>query len=108
NRAVEQMTVDHQDTKVDEILKDVKDEDVQLLKEETDEVADLAKIGNESPIIRYVNYLIADATKQKASDIHIEPKKKALKTRYRIDGILFEAMNPPWQMTPAVISRLKI
>ena len=108
NRAVEQMTVDHQDTKVDEILKDVKDEDVQLLKEETDEVADLAKIGNESPIIRFVNYLIADAIKQKASDIHIEPKEKALKIRYRIDGILFEAMNPPWQMTPAVISRLKI
>src|SRR5439155_10858590 len=108
NRAVEQMTVDHQETKVDEILKDVKDEDVQLLKEETDEVADLAKIGNESPIIRFVNYLIADAIKQKASDIHIEPKEKALKIRYRIDGIMFEAMNPPYGMHAAILSRLKI
>ena len=108
NRVVEHMTIDHQDTKVDEILKDVKDEDVQLVKEESDDTADLAKAGNESPIIRFVNYLIADAIKQGASDIHIEPKEKALKIRYRIDGVLFEAMNPPWQMTPAVISRLKI
>src|SRR5437867_2149894 len=109
NRAVELMTINQQDTKVDEILKDVKDEDVQLVKDDVDDSsADLAKAGNESPIIRFVNYLIADAIKQGASDIHIEPKEKALKIRYRIDGILFEAMNPPWQMTPAVISRLKI
>ena len=43
-----------------------------------------------------------------ASDIHIEPKEKALKIRYRIDGVLFESMNPPYQMTPAIVSRLKI
>jgi type IV pilus assembly protein PilB len=108
NRVVELMTLNMVDTKVDEILKDVKDEDVQLVKEEADDTADLAKMGNESPIIRFVNHLITDAIKQGASDIHIEPKEKALKIRYRIDGILFEAMNPPHQMTPAVISRLKI
>jgi type IV pilus assembly protein PilB len=108
NRVVELMTANMADTKVDEILKDVKDEDVQLVKEETDETRDLAKMGNESPIIRFVNHLITDAIKQGASDIHIEPKEKALKIRYRIDGILFESMNPPYQMTPAVISRLKI
>ena len=45
-----------------------------------------------------MNYLIFDAIKQGASDIHIEPKEKALKIRYRIDGILFEAMNPPHTM----------
>ena len=108
NRVVELMTLNQADTKVDEILKDVKEEDVQLVKEESDDTADLAKMGNESPIIRFVNHLITDAIKQGASDIHIEPKDKALKIRYRIDGILFEAMNPPYQMTPAVISRLKI
>ena len=50
------------------------------------------------PVIRFVNYLIFDAIKQGASDIHIEPKEKALKIRYRIDGVLFEAMNPPHTM----------
>ena len=108
NRVVELLTANMMDTRVDDILKDVKEEDVQIVKEETEETADLAKMGNESPIIRFVNHLITDAIKQGASDIHIEPKEKALKIRYRIDGILFEAMNPPHQMTPAVISRLKI
>jgi type IV pilus assembly protein PilB len=109
NRVVEQMNVDKSDTQVDEILKEVKEEDVQLVKEDEDPLdTDLAKAGSESPIIKFVNYLIADALKQGASDIHIEPKEKALKIRYRIDGILFEAMNPPHQMQSAICSRLKI
>lgn len=108
-KAVEQMSSTSESLeKVDEILKDVKEEDVQLVKEDAEDAQDLEKAGNESPIIRFVNYLIADAIKQGASDIHIEPKEKQLKIRYRIDGILFEAMNPPWQMTPAIVSRLKI
>jgi type IV pilus assembly protein PilB len=108
-KIVELMTLGAESTeKVDEILKDVKDEDVQLVKEETENATDLEKAGNESPIIRFVNYMIADAIKQGASDIHIEPKEKALKIRLRIDGILFEAMNPPHTMTAAIVSRLKI
>src|SRR3954470_8520771 len=65
-------------------------------------------MGSESPIIRFVNYVIFDAIKQGASDIHLEPKEKALKVRYRIDGVLFESMNPPFQMHSAIVSRLKI
>jgi type IV pilus assembly protein PilB len=85
------------------------DDDVQLVKEaKDDDVTDLEKIGSESPVIRFVNYLIFDAIKQGASDIHIEPKEKALKIRYRIDGVLFESMNPPHQMGAAITSRLKI
>jgi type IV pilus assembly protein PilB len=109
NRIIEQMTSSTSDVKVDEIIKDMADDDVQVVKEvENDDVTDLAKAGAESPIIRFVNYVISDAIKQGASDIHIEPKEKALKIRYRIDGILFEAMNPPHTMHAAIISRLKI
>jgi type IV pilus assembly protein PilB len=107
-RIVEQLTSANSDIKVDEIIKDMADDDVQLVKDDKDEVTDLEKIGNESPIIRFVNYLLFDALKQGASDIHIEPKEKSLKIRYRIDGILFEAMSPPHNMQAAVISRLKI
>jgi type IV pilus assembly protein PilB len=108
-RIVEQMTTNTTDVKVDEIIKDMSEDDVQVVKESANEdVTDLAKMGNESPIIRFVNYLIHDAIKQGASDIHIEPKEKALKIRYRIDGVLFEAMNPPHTMHAAIISRLKI
>src|ERR1043166_745977 len=94
--------------KVDEIIKDMAEDDVQVVKEEKEDDQDLTKLGNESPIIRFVNYLIFDAVKQGASDIHIEPKEKGLKIRYRIDGILFESMNPPHTMHAAMISRLKI
>jgi type IV pilus assembly protein PilB len=108
HRLVEQITTSAVDMKVDEIIKDMAEDDVQVVKEEKESEQDLTKLGNESPIIRFVNYLIFDACKQGASDIHIEPKEKALKIRYRIDGILFEAMNPPHTMHAAVVSRLKI
>lgn len=108
NRIIEQVTTGHTDIQVDEIIKDMAEDDVQVVKEATDDVADLEKAGSESPVIRFVNYLIADGIKQGASDIHIEPKEKALKVRYRIDGILFEAMNPPWSMHAAIVSRMKI
>jgi len=109
NKLVEQFTTNASDVKVDEIIKDMAEDDVQLVKETaSDDVTDLEKAGSESPIIRFVNYLIFDAIKQGASDIHIEPKEKALKIRYRIDGVLFESMNPPHTMHAAVLSRLKI
>ncbi|HEV7300187.1 MAG TPA: GspE/PulE family protein [Tepidisphaeraceae bacterium] len=108
NRIIEQITTNATDLKVDEIIKDMSEDDVQLVKEDKDDVTDLEKAGSESPVIRFVNYLIFDAIKQGASDIHIEPKEKALKIRYRIDGVLFEAMNPPHSMAAAVCSRLKI
>jgi type IV pilus assembly protein PilB len=109
NRVVEQLTAGSSDVKVDDIIKDMAEDDVQLVAESAkDDVTDLEKMGSESPVIRFVNYLIFDAIKQGASDIHIEPKEKALKIRYRIDGILFEAMNPPHTMQPAIVSRLKI
>jgi type IV pilus assembly protein PilB len=107
-RASELMSDGTSDIKVDEIIKEMKEDDVQVVKEAAEDVNDLTKLGNESPVIKFVNFLITDAIKQGASDIHIEPKEKALKVRYRIDGVLFEAMNPPAQMHPAIVSRMKI
>ena len=109
SKVVEQITANQTDVQqVDEIIKDMAEEDFQLLKEQKDDTADLEKMGNESPVIKFVNFLIFDAVKQGASDIHVEPKEKALKIRYRIDGILFDAMSPPHQMHSAIVSRLKI
>jgi type IV pilus assembly protein PilB len=109
NRLVEQLTSEQSDVQVDEIIKDIADDDITVVQSDAkDDVTDLEKMGSESPIIRFVNYLIFDAIKQGASDIHIEPKERALKVRYRIDGILFDAMNPPHHMHAAIVSRLKI
>ncbi|MEX2216435.1 MAG: GspE/PulE family protein [Phycisphaeraceae bacterium] len=92
---------------VDEIIAGVEEDDVEVVNTKEEEV-DLEKMAGESPVIRLVNFVIADAVKQGASDIHIEPQEKKLKIRYRIDGILFEAMSPPHQMHAAIISRLKV
>ncbi len=94
--------------KFDEIIKDMGQEELEIVAEEKDDLTDLAKASGESPVIRLVNFLIFDAIKQGASDIHIEPHEKRLVIRYRIDGVLFEAMNPPYQMQAACVSRLKI
>lgn len=108
NRVVEQITAGESDIHVDDIIKDMAEDDVQVVQEAKDDVNDLEKVGNESPVIKFVNYLIQDAIRQGASDIHIEPKEKALKVRYRIDGVLFDSMNPPFSMHAAITSRLKI
>ncbi len=92
---------------VNKMLSEVDDADVQVEKAKSEEV-DLEKVAAESPVIRFANYIIQTAVKEGASDIHIEPSEKKLKVRFRIDGELFEMMNPPASMGPAIVSRLKI
>lgn len=106
--AMESHTQDQgSDVAVDEIIKDIEEDDVEVVEAREEEV-DLEKEAGESPVIRFVNYLIHDAVRQGASDIHIEPGEKNLRVRYRIDGVLFEMMHPPRAMHAAMVSRLKI
>ncbi|MCC7408219.1 MAG: Flp pilus assembly complex ATPase component TadA [Phycisphaeraceae bacterium] len=95
------------EVKVDEIIKGIEEDDVEVVANKEEDL-DLEKAAGESPVIRYVNYLIFNAVKEGASDIHVEPQEKKLKIRYRVDGILFEMMNPPHHMHAAIISRLKV
>jgi type IV pilus assembly protein PilB len=94
--------------KVEEIIQDINEDDVEVVDDEEEDVTDLEKIAGESPVIRYVNYLITSAVSEEASDIHIEPTEKRLRVRLRIDGVLFEQNAPPLKMHAAIISRLKI
>ncbi|MCC7146463.1 MAG: Flp pilus assembly complex ATPase component TadA [Phycisphaeraceae bacterium] len=95
------------DVKVNDIIAGIEEDDVEVVQVQ-EENLDLEKAAGESPVIRFVNYLIFNAVKEGASDIHIEPQEKKLKIRYRVDGVLFEMMNPPHQMHAAIISRLKV
>ncbi|MEZ6318707.1 MAG: ATPase, T2SS/T4P/T4SS family [Phycisphaerales bacterium] len=100
-----------EDEEVDlsDILAGVDEDDVEVSDTVgTQEAVDLEAQAGESPVIRYVNYIIQQAVKEGASDIHIEPAEKKLKVRFRIDGMLFESMNPPAGMSAAIASRLKI
>ncbi len=93
---------------VDDFIKDISEDAVEVVDEKADEVADLERIAGESPVIRYVNFMISSAVKEEVSDIHIEPCENRLRVRCRIDGVLFEQNAPPLQMHAAIISRLKI
>lgn len=95
------------DISIDDILADIDVDDVEVVEKEEDDL-DLEAEAGQSPVIKFVNKLIRDAVDQGASDIHIEPAEKSLRVRYRIDGILFHAMNPPHKMHAAIVSRLKI
>ena len=73
-----------------------------------DEGGDLEKIAQDMPVIRIVDTLIKHAILQNASDIHIEPDEKEVRVRYRIDGILHEAMILPRQVRDGIIARIKV
>src|ERR687898_379240 len=68
----------------------------------------LAKQGEEAPIIKLVNIILMSAIQKGASDIHIEPYEKELRVRYRVDGLLYNIMQPPMKFRDAMTSRIKI
>jgi type IV pilus assembly protein PilB len=107
-KVVEEIRSGGEDFQVDDIIKDIEEDSVEVVDIQTEEVTDLEKVAGESPVIRFVNYLIFNAVKEGASDIHIEPGENRTRVRHRIDGVLFEALSPPHSMHAAVISRLKI
>src|SRR2546421_6745764 len=83
--------------------------DVEVL-EELEEISAeaLAKQGEDAPVVRLVNVVLMSAIQKGASDTHIEPYEKELRIRYRIDGILYNIMNPPMKFRDAIVSRVKI
>jgi len=73
----------------------------------TDQIA-IDELAAGSPVINMVNSFIQRAINDRASDIHIEPSRAKTRVRFRIDGLLYEAMTVKPELHPAVISRLKV
>ncbi|MEI8037087.1 MAG: GspE/PulE family protein [Verrucomicrobiota bacterium] len=69
---------------------------------------DLEAEANSAPIIRYVDLVLYQAIKEKASDIHFEPFEKDFKIRYRVDGSLYEMVPPPIHLALPILSRVKV
>ena len=87
----------------------------EIQEEEGGELADDLALGedllddpNQAPIIRFVNTLLTQAIKDRASDIHIEPFEKELSVRFRVDGVLYEVVKPPPRLQASIVSRVKI
>lgn len=84
--------------------------EIKPIKEEepVEEKEELRKVAEELPIIRIVDTLIKHAILQRASDIHIEPTEKEVIVRYRIDGILHDAMVLPKTVSSGIVARIKV
>jgi len=76
--------------------------------DELDGDKDAEQMAEQAPIIKLANALIQQAIVDQASDIHVEPQERSVRVRYRIDGVLMEAMTVPRNLMAALISRLKI
>ena len=75
---------------------------------QSEELVDMLDANDEAPIIRWVNSLMFQAAKDRASDIHIEPGERDVMVRYRVDGVLREAKRAPKKFLASIVARVKI
>jgi len=75
---------------------------------ESADLSDLTRMAGETEVVQTVNAIFAQAVRDGASDIHIEPYEREVKIRFRIDGMLSDIMRPAKRMHAALVSRLKI
>ena len=93
---------------IDDIIDDEGLDDFTLIENITQDISNLEEVAGQSPVVKLVNYLLYNAVRENASDIHIESDDKRLRVRYRVDGKLYEKIRPPYQMNSAIVSRIKI
>ncbi len=89
---------------------DLEDDSLDLIQEADDDM-DMNELKNaveEAPVVKLVNLILSEAITRGASDIHLEPYEKTFRIRYRVDGVLYDVMQPPIRLKAALSSRLKI
>ncbi|NOU43351.1 MAG: Flp pilus assembly complex ATPase component TadA [Methyloglobulus sp.] len=96
------------DINISEYLTDL-EEDFEVMDSTLpNDYAAIDEISSGSPVINLINALIQRAIRDGASDIHLEPSRTKCRVRFRLDGILYEVMNPAADLHPALVSRLKV
>jgi general secretion pathway protein E len=91
-----------------ELEEGVKKDDEDDAEFQSEELVDMLDANDEAPIIRWVNSLMFQAAKERASDIHIEPGERDVVVRYRVDGVLREAKRAPKKFQASITARVKI
>ncbi len=82
--------------------------DLDRLMQDMPEVTDLLDAQDDAPVIRMINALLAQAARDGASDLHIEPFETHSVVRYRVDGTLRDMVQPRRALHAALVSRIKI
>jgi len=92
----------------EDLLNEIRDDQLTVVEKTDEEPDDLENAASGSPVIKLVNQIIHGAICERASDIHLEPNEGVFRVRYRVDGELYEKLQPPFSMVAAVVSRIKI
>lgn len=104
-----QRTYEQGSVQAQQMMEDIgEDLDLNDIAQTLPEPEDLLESADEAPIIRLINALLAEAVKENASDIHVEPFEDRLVVRLRVDGVLREVLQPTRALAPLIISRLKV
>ena len=93
---------------VEDIIESDQENDIEVVESRDHDVKHLQEAADQSSVIQLVNFILSEAVKCNASDLHIEPDDNYLRVRYRIDGKLFEKTHPPHQMHAAIVSRIRV
>ncbi len=95
---------------LDEAMRQAVTADIDIPDDKSEDlsVQELRTLTEEAPVVRLVNLIISQAIGDAASDIHMEPHRRSVQVRYRIDGLLHDVMTPPKQLQAAIVSRIKI
>lgn len=97
--------------KLDEIIKDITDVDIEVVREGREtgpDTQELVRLTKEAPIIKITNILLERAIEMSSSDILIEPMEYSMRVRFRIDGMLREIESPPAKFHVFIVSRIKV
>ncbi|MCY2929867.1 MAG: type II secretion system ATPase GspE [Planctomycetota bacterium] len=90
------------------VIEELDRDDVLREVQETAGREDLLDVAGRAPVIKLVNLMLFEAVKRRASDVHVQPYEERLMVRYRVDGVLHDAFEPPQALHPEIISRIKV
>ncbi|MHC4071319.1 MAG: type II secretion system ATPase GspE [Planctomycetota bacterium] len=95
-------------TVIEEVAEELDSQNLDQLIDEVSTSDDLLDVVNRPPVIRLVNDILFRALQLRASDIHVHPYEARIQVRYRIDGILYDALSLNKNVLPLVVSRIKV
>jgi type IV pilus assembly protein PilB len=72
------------------------------------DLEDKSAMAHAAPVVKLLNYILYQAIKDRASDIHLEPFEDEFRVRYRVDGVLYEMEPPPVALAVALVTRVKV
>lgn len=93
---------------IDEIYDDIDVQEFRTIEPTAMDLGDIEQMSGQTPVVKLVNYVLYQAIHDRASDIHIEAEDHRSRVRFRVDGRMLVKLTPPYQMHPAVVSRIKI